>query len=93
MSRLSPQFKSEFTELLTKDLKLSSNEFDQQGMKIMQEHKLLNDAKQVPAKYFLTHKENRNTLMLNAKNVHKQSNVIYNMGADRNAPHKHNCLC
>ena len=35
MSRLSKEFISEFTELMPKDLKLTGNEFYQQGMEIL----------------------------------------------------------
>ena len=49
----------------------------------MQKHKLLMEATQVFTQYLLTHKDNRNRLMLNGRNVHNKSYVIYSIGVDR----------
>ena len=83
MNRLTPSFVSEFTELMKKEMSMTANEFFQNGMDIMAKHKLLKSVKKVRPKYFLTHKENRNRLMLNHLNVHKKGFVIYSIGADR----------
>ncbi len=81
-SRLSPEFVAAFTELINQEMSISANEFYQKGMAILKEHKLLRYVvKQLP-KFFLTHKENRNRLMLNARNVHVKGAVIYAIGAD-----------
>ena len=70
MSRLSPDFVDAFTKLMKQEMSISANEFYQKGMALLKEHKLLRYVvKQLP-KFFLTHKENRNRLMLNARNVH-----------------------
>ena len=63
-------------------MSISANEFYQKGMAILKEHKLLRSVKKQLCKFFLTHKENRNRLMLNARNVHVKGAVIYAIGAD-----------
>ena len=73
MERLSADFIAEFSYLVQNEMKMTSNEFFQKGMQCMEKHKLLKKASQVLAKYFLTHRENRNRLMLNALNVHKKA--------------------
>ena len=67
MNRLSPAFAAEFGALMENEMKMTSNEFYQKGMKILATYKLLKVVRQVLPKFFLTHKENRNRLMLNAK--------------------------
>ena len=82
MSRLSQAFLDDFTKFMEQEMSISANEFYQKGMAILKEHKLLRYVvKQLP-KFFLTHKENRNRLMLNARNVHVKGAVIYAIGAD-----------
>ena len=61
---------------------MTPNEFLQQGLDILKKHKLLRHAHQVPPRFFLVHKENRNRLMLNHLNVHKKGAGIYGIGAD-----------
>ena len=73
MERLSADFIAEFSYLVQNEMKMTSNEFFQKGMQCMEKHKLLKKASQGLAKYFLTHRENRNRLMLNALNVHKKA--------------------
>jgi hypothetical protein len=83
MNRLSPLFIAEFGELMANELKMTSNECLKSGMDILSKHKLLKKVKKVHPKFFLTHKENRNRLMLNGKNCHKKGAVIERIGADR----------
>ena len=83
MSRLSEEFVAEFGELMTKELHMTSGEFFNGGKQILEKHKLLKQVKQILPKYFLTHQENRNRLMLNGRNVHKKGQIIYSIGADR----------
>ena len=77
MSRLTPEFHDDFTKLMEQEMIISANEFYQKGMATFKEHKLLRSVvKQLP-KFFLTHKENRNMLMVNARNVYVKGAVIY----------------
>ena len=80
--RLSPEFVAAFTELVNQEMSISANEFYQKGMAILKEHKLLGYVVNQLPKFFLIHKENRNRLMLNARNVHVKGAVIYAIGAD-----------
>ena len=82
MDRLSPAFHAAFSSLMKEDKNMTNNEFMQNGMKILREHKLLKRVDPAHPKKFLTHIENRNRLMLNAKNVHKKGAVIKSIGAD-----------
>ena len=82
MDRLSPAFHAAFSSLMKEDRNMTNNEFMQNGMKILREHKLLKRVDPAHPKKFLTHIENRNRLMLNAKNVHKKGAVIKSIGAD-----------
>ena len=68
---------------MEKELSMTANEFYLEGMAIMKKHSLLKVVQDVHPKYFLTHIENRDRLMLNAKNVHNKGKVIANIGADR----------
>ena len=68
---------------MQKELSMTLNEFYKEGMNIMRKHSLLKREDNVQPKYFLTHMENRDKLMLNAKNVHKKGKVIASIGADR----------
>ena len=68
---------------MSKELKMPPNEFYQFGMALMKKHKLLVIVPKVHPKYLLTHKENRNRLMLNALQVHHKGAVICSIGADR----------
>ena len=68
---------------MKKELKMPPNEFYQEGMALLKKHKLLVVAIKVLPKYLLTHKENRNRLMLNALQVHYKGAVILKIGADR----------
>ena len=70
MSRLSAEFIADFTKLMEQEVNISANEFYQKGMAILKEHKLLRYVVNQLPKFFLTHKENRNRLMLNARNVY-----------------------
>ena len=63
---------------------MTANEFYLEGMAIMKKHSLVKVERDVHPKYFLTHIENRDKLMLNAKQVHNKGKVIANIGADRN---------
>ena len=83
MDRLTEEFKAAFQGLLDAEMKMSSNEFLQQGLLLMEKHKLLKTVVNVHPKLFLTHKENRNRLMLNYLNVHKKGAIILSIGADR----------
>ena len=93
MSRLTPEFHAAFTKRMEQEMIISANEFYQNGMTILKEHKLLRYAlKQLP-KFFLTHKENRNRLMLNARNVHVKGAVIFAIGADLEQLSTAVCVC
>lgn len=83
MERLSPEFRDAFGQLMDKEMSMTSNEFFKKGMAIMTEHKLLKHATKVHPRFFMTHKENRNRLMLSPLNVHKKGFVIRSIGADR----------
>ena len=73
LEKLGFEFTKNLDQLLMKnEMNFTSNEFFQKGMHVMKKHKLLKKASQVLPKYFLTHRENRNRLMLNALNVHKK---------------------
>ena len=83
MDRLTPEFISEFKTHCVKANVMAPNEFFQKGMEIMGQHKLLRRVRNVLPKFFLTHKENRNRLMLRPLNVHNKGYIIHCIGADR----------
>ena len=62
---------------------MSPNEFHSKSMKIMRVHNLLKKETLRPS-LFLTHKQNRDRLMLHAANCHTKGALIQGIGADRN---------
>ena len=93
MDRLTPAFHAAFGALMDEDKNMTNNQFMQDGMKILREHKLLKRVNPAHPKKFLTHIENRNWLMLNAKNVHKKGAVIKSIGADLTQMSMQCCVC
>ena len=83
MDRLSPAFMEEFQELMTNELKVTANEFVQNGFAILGKHKLLQKQVMIAPKLILTHMENRNRTVLNPLGVHSKGAKIFAMGADR----------
>ena len=77
MDRLSPAFMEEFQELMTNELKVTANEFVQNGFAILGKHKLLQKQVMIAPKLILTHMENRNRTVLNPLGVHSKGAKIF----------------
>ena len=82
-SRMSKEFIAEFQELMKTRLHHEPNVFLKLGMDLMEAHNLVKVATDVPPQFFLTHKDNRNGLMINPLMVHEKGADILSIGADR----------
>ena len=73
-SRLTPEFKAEFSIVLKQE-KLPVNDLLHLCMEVIKKHKLSYTTK-AECKYFLVHKANRGGLMLSPHNVHRNASNI-----------------
>ena len=80
---MSKEFIAEFQELMKTRLHHEPNVFLKLGMDLMEAHKLVKVTPDVPPQFFLTHKDNRNGLMINPLMVHEKGADILSIGADR----------
>ena len=80
-SKLTPEFDQQFKAALAQ--KGPANEVLQGCLEVLSKHKMSYVLPEVPAKFFLTHKMNRNGLMLSPYNCHSNALKIHNGGADR----------
>ena len=80
---MSKEFIAEFQELMKTRLHHEPNVFFKLGMDLMEAHNLVQVATDVPPQFFLTHKDNRNGLMINPLMVHEKGADILSIGADR----------
>ena len=80
---MSKEFIAEFQELMKTRLHHEPNVFLKLGMDLMEAHNLVKVATDVPPQFFLTHKDNRNGLMINPLMVHEKGADILSIGADR----------
>ena len=79
-SRLTPEFKAEFSIVLKQE-KLPVNDLFHLCMEVIKKHKLSYTTK-AECKYFLVHKANRGGLMPSPHNVHRNASNIQKVGAD-----------
>ena len=81
-SKITCKFKDEFKAIINAPKNVKANELLQELLDCLREHKILYSNKQIPAKYFLTHKANRGGLLLSPHNVHRNAARIHTCGAD-----------